>query len=1134
MFIIERFEKIVQKYPNNIALKLEDGRNISYEKLNDVANEIGFVINQINHKVTTITTPLIGVMFNRDIGFFASILGILKAECGYVPIDPSFPSDRQSYIFSHSKCELLLADQESYDQAINLGVILPNVCIIIESKTGSIKEYINIKIEKKENLSNISKNRKYNRDSFAYILYTSGSTGKPKGVMVKQTAVANFVDWVTSELQTNSNKIVLALTTFCFDVSISEIFQALTMGATLVVALSTTQKNPYRLIDLINETGVEVMHATPTTFEMMLATGWTGDSKIDFLVAGEAFRPSLLNIVYNCRSIRNAYGPSETTTYSSSFTLTKSYVDSLNQDDIKKIHIPIGPPILNTIFYIVNPESSSSWTQVTDDGEGELWIGGDGLAEGYLYDTNLTIEKFIKNPFDSGFVYRTGDIVQRLSDPLQAYVYLRRMDDQVKVNGFRIELQEIEVVYNQHTLLEQTVALVRNGKIILYMKARNKKELSSNDLEDIRKYASKSLMYYMMPSFIVQIVEWPKTSSDKIDKKSLPDPPGLNEFTIAIVDDDNINGPTTISSILCSIIASTRGTQLTKSSTFASIGIDSFGAILFLRQVSNKFGNIKIDARQLYSPGVTVRSFAKNLYSQLKVEKPELIQNLYIVEESDEDVKDSILPFDSCNDSLEEMLASNLRLIEGVRGVLVFLVFWDHYFWNWTLQTFKSGSYTAAYRADTSCFIILSAFIVSFTYCRGVKFQKSNDKIELSMQQFNWKTFIITRITGLYPILWICLILYAPIWPQQVPWDIFIVYVLGMQSWMHNGDKYTFRGPAHFYYASIVINCFLMYALVRVVCERIQNYLMSWRHPLLDSQLSRLAFDEILDTKGKTWTEYVGNIVTILSVNKANRLLAVLYTMSCILLGTGIVVIDFKNRALKDPQEIWTGWQMSTYHFIVYYLLGTLAASVVATWHSTMYATLKYDDLRFNCSLGDLPDRLNFFCPRRSESTPHSTVFYLWRHTPDMIAVAFALLMTTVGDIHHSDEVVTGEMGGLYLQWLFVAYLITATLQSGPARLNFGRYLLETPVVNLLGYCSYPLYLMQIIIPTYNDMYWKLNKDRTLGPYKSLGWKFVLSIIMIVAAVCIQYCIQDVIVPYLVIKISSCYKKIDLLTGKLM
>ena len=399
MFVIERFEKIVQKYPNSIALKLEDGRSTSYEKLSDVANEIGFVINQINHKVTTITTPLIGVMFNRDIGFFASILGILKAECGYVPIDPSFPSDRQSYIFSHSKCELLLADQESYDQAINLGVILPNVCIIIESKTGNTKECINIKIEKKENLSNIS-NRKYNRDSLAYILYTSGSTGKPKGVMVKQTAVANFVDWVTSELQTNSNKIVLALTTFCFDVSISEIFQALTMGATLVVALSTTQKNPYRLIDLINETGVEVMHATPTTFEMMLATGWTGDPKIDFLVAGEAFRPSLLNIVYNCRSIRNAYGPSETTTYSSSFTLTKSYVDSLNQDDIKKIHIPIGPPILNTIFYIVNPESSSLWTQVTDDGEGELWTGGDGLAEGYLYDTSLTSEKFIKSPLD--------------------------------------------------------------------------------------------------------------------------------------------------------------------------------------------------------------------------------------------------------------------------------------------------------------------------------------------------------------------------------------------------------------------------------------------------------------------------------------------------------------------------------------------------------------------------------------------------------------------------------------------------------------------------------------------------------------------------------------------------------------
>ena len=1177
MFVIDRFEKAVVDYPNHTALLLEDGRKITYEELNNVANNIGQIIYSnvtLTKDSSVVLTPLVCVLFSRDIGFFAAILGILKAECGYVPIDPSFPSDRQSYIFSHSKCELLLTDQESFDQAKQLDVILPAACIIIDSKTGNIKEFINVGPVKEKKVDILRRN---NLESLAYILYTSGSTGKPKGVMVKQKSVSNFIDWVTSELKTNSKKIVLALTTFCFDVSISEIFQALTMGATLVVALSTTQKNPYRLVELINETGVEVMHATPTTLEMMFVTGWDGNPSIDFLVAGEAFRPSLLKLVYNCRSIRNAYGPSETTTYSSSFTLTKDYVDKLNQDDIKKIHIPIGPPILNTIFYIVNPESSSSWTQVADSSEGELWIGGDGLAEGYLYNEDLTSEKFIKNPFDPGFVYRTGDIVQRLSDPLQAYVYLRRMDDQIKVNGFRIELQEIEVVYNQHTLLEQTVALVRSGKIVLYMKARGKKELSSSDLEDIRKYASKSLMYYMMPSFIVQIVEWPKTSSDKIDKKSLPDPPGLNDFTIAI-EDDNINGPTTISSILCSIIASTRGTQLFKTSSFASIGIDSFGAVLFLRQVSSKFGDIRIDAKHLYSPGVTIQSFARALFNQLQVEKPELLQSLSIVEELEDVSLETISPFDLCNDSLEVMLASNLRLIEGIRGALAFLILWDHFFYLWSMQTFGLPRITLSSRADTLSFVMLSGFVTSLTFRRRDSLIQSNSLIMLSPQDFNFKTFVFSRFIGLYPILWVCLLIYTPIWINLSQYNLnsfgdglhetwkreekmrvpcYCMYVLGMQTWQNR--ECFFYGPHYMYYASMIINCFLIYAVFRVIFCRFQNFLISWRDPSLDASLSKLYLNGkggVLDyDQSRTWNQYIGNISTLLALSKANRFLAVLYTSCCIVFGTGIILIDmnfkyFDGVSVQDHPE-FTGFIDYPVHYVVFYIFGVIAASVVTTWHSVLFQEFLcrpgvvesyYNDERY-CSLNKFSSGfvesaykklVYFFCPRKSDISPSkcnltSLTFYLWRHTPDMLAVAYAILMTTVGGVDQSEVAKKAYLWGIFIPWLFLAYLVTSTLQVGPARLNICRYVLETPVVNLLGYCSYPLYLLQLVVyggwlGSYNNMYFHLNENKTLGPDIKFGWKFVIVIIMVVASVFIQYCIQDNLVPYLVIKVTAIFR----------
>jgi len=219
---------------------------------------------------------MISIMIDRNVGMVVAILAILKAGCAYVPVDPSFPPDRQSYIFNHSQSGCLIVDDDTYRTAQSLGVIFPPV-IIIDSKSGRIKTAL-------QEINNVIPEVTIRGSDVAYVLYTSGSTGKPKGVMVPHQGVVNIVNWFAYELELSFGSKVLGLTTFCFDISVLEMFMPLLHGGCLVVAASSTQKDPFRILEIIQEQNISVMQATPTTFEMMLATGWSGDDSIDFLV----------------------------------------------------------------------------------------------------------------------------------------------------------------------------------------------------------------------------------------------------------------------------------------------------------------------------------------------------------------------------------------------------------------------------------------------------------------------------------------------------------------------------------------------------------------------------------------------------------------------------------------------------------------------------------------------------------------------------------------------------------------------------------------------------------------------------------------------------------------------------------
>ena len=425
--IHEAFSYVARKFPQTIALTTEDRTTqVTYDDLerrsNRLANALLLKIEQIGKH-----NGYIAVMTQRGIGMIVSLLGIMKTNSAYVPVDPSFPRDRQAYIFGHAQCSVLVVDEETYQDAVTAaGDALPPM-LVISRDTGLP---VDSKLLGAVTDGKVKAPAYHAEDGdvrpVAYVLYTSGSTGKPKGVQVYHDSVLNIINWFGDDIGVDEKDRVLGLTTYCFDISVLEIFMPLTRGARLIVTSTQSQKDPFLLLEVLEKNSITVMQATPTTYEMCLAAGWPGDDRIHFLVGGEAFRPKLKTIVYNCKSMRNVYGPTETTIWSSSYLFDREHYPEGNAP------IPIGKEISATQFYIVHPETLAL---LNEGEEGELCIGGLGVAKGYIHAPDLTAAKFLKNPFGEGRMYRTGDIAKRLPDG--TYTFCNRIDDQVKLHGYR-------------------------------------------------------------------------------------------------------------------------------------------------------------------------------------------------------------------------------------------------------------------------------------------------------------------------------------------------------------------------------------------------------------------------------------------------------------------------------------------------------------------------------------------------------------------------------------------------------------------------------------------------------------------------------------------------------------------------
>lgn len=436
----------------------------------------------------------VGIYMSRSEKTVVAILAVLEAGGAYVPLDPQHPADRNGYIIEKSKAKLIISEEKYKESVPGTGEVL-----CIDMLWDKLDGYA-LKDAKESIMGG---------NQLAYVIFTSGSTGNPKGVQVEHGGMVNYLLSVSENLGLDDSVRGLAVVTITFDISISELFLPLINGGTLVMADNTTAKDGMLIAGLMEKKKINLCGFTPSTMYMLLDAGKGSFEGVKFLIGGEPWSITLAKDVLrrNCSQLWNVYGPTETTIYSAMARITED-------DEV----VSIGQPIAGTDLYILDENRN----EVGNGCEGELYIGGVGVARGYFENEALTDKSFIKNPFDTeaGRIYKTGDIVS-LNQKNQI-VYVGRSDFQVKVHGYRIELGEIETALSSYPAVEQAVAVVAGTEKDAVIKAFVKCRQNENpDIADIRAFMETKVPSYMIPGMIIPVDEYPMTPNLKVDRKAL-------------------------------------------------------------------------------------------------------------------------------------------------------------------------------------------------------------------------------------------------------------------------------------------------------------------------------------------------------------------------------------------------------------------------------------------------------------------------------------------------------------------------------------------------------------------------------------------------------------------------------------
>ena len=489
------FEEQAARTPDDVAL-LFGAKAMTYRELNESANRVAHHLLARGVK----SGDYVGLCFERSFELVTAILGILKAGAAYVPLDPTYPKDRLHYMIEDARLAVLVGQRELI-QRLPVGNATV-VCLDTDWEAIAHES---------------CKNPPLHGDptSLAYIMYTSGSTGQPKGVMIPHRGIVRLVK-NTNYVQLGSNEVFLLAAPIAFDASTFEIWGALLNGARLAIPpaglLSLRD-----LSDSITQFNVTTLWLTSGLFHLMTDSSVDEFKKLRQLLAGGDVLSvphvrRVLEVAPNCRLI-NGYGPTESTTFACCHTITNPRLAS----------IPIGRPISNTQVYILDRHKIPTPIGVP----GELYIGGDGLALGYLNKPELTAERFIENPLPLApgeRLYKTGDRVRYLSDG--TIEFLGRVDNQVKIRGFRIELDEISAALNLHPEIRDSVAIVHepaagDKRLIAYFVSKSAKAPHSDEL---KTFLADRLPAWTVPSLFIHLDSMPLSANGKVDRRALPVP----------------------------------------------------------------------------------------------------------------------------------------------------------------------------------------------------------------------------------------------------------------------------------------------------------------------------------------------------------------------------------------------------------------------------------------------------------------------------------------------------------------------------------------------------------------------------------------------------------------------------------
>lgn len=505
-----------------------DGEELTYRTLNEQSNIVA------NYLKEHANEP-VAVLMDRSAKMLVSLLGILKSGAIYLPIHVDADIDRIAFILKDAHCKLLLVDK------IYTGLEFPPVVFddIIKAGKDMTEPVIS----------------RHNSDT-AYIMYTSGSTGRPKGVKISHGSLLNFLLSMQNNPGMEKTDTLLAITNYIFDISLLELLLPLYCGARVIIATREQVENTNLFIEVFEEYSPTIVQATPGMWSLIIQGGWKGSPALKILSGGEYLNRELANrLLKSSRSVWNLYGPTETTIWSAVMQLSQPL----------PVTIPLGVPVRNTCIYVLNDQLELLPVGVT----GNIYIGGEGVAQGYVNLPELTASKFISNPFiQDSTMYSTGDKGYWGTD---GNLYFAGRDDkQVKLRGHRIELGEIESCLVEFGIPTAKAVIAGEGQsaaIAVYY------EGEEYDTKHVETFLRKRLLPAMMPSFYVRMDKLPLNPSGKLDRKKLPQPKHspLNHLTEEI-------SPFEVALIKL-IKALFPGKEVTRHSNFFDLGGNSMLAI---------------------------------------------------------------------------------------------------------------------------------------------------------------------------------------------------------------------------------------------------------------------------------------------------------------------------------------------------------------------------------------------------------------------------------------------------------------------------------------------------------------------------------------------------------------------------